>query len=73
VTPTRFVRFRCRASRGVPHDGAERHPAAVRLGTLERQERRRKGARSLTNVLLVVDRDWRQWLARGPKGVGSKI
>jgi hypothetical protein len=45
---------------------------ACRLGMLERQERRRTGARSLTNVLLVVDREWRQWLARGPKGGGLK-
>jgi hypothetical protein len=43
---------------------------ACRLGMLERQERRRTGANSLPSILRVVDREWRQWLARGPKRVG---
>lgn len=45
---------------------------AVRLGMLERQERRRPGMVSLTNVLRVVDREWLAWLSRGPKGGGLK-
>ena len=38
---------------------------------LERQERRRPGMVSLTNVLRVVDREWLAWLARGTKGKTS--
>ena len=45
---------------------------ACRLGMLERQERRRKGANSLTNVLRVVDREWSAWLKRGSAGGGLK-
>lgn len=40
---------------------------AVRLGMLERQERRRPGMVSLTNVLKIVDREWLAWLARGTR------
>lgn len=40
---------------------------AVRLGMMERQERRRPGMASLTNVLRVTDREWLAWLARGSK------
>ena len=40
------------------------------------QERRRKGHRSLTNIIRIVPREWRDWLhrdpARSPMGVGSK-
>ncbi|MGG7524109.1 hypothetical protein ACQ3G4_22410 [bacterium BS0013] len=45
---------------------------ACRLGMLERQERRRQGANSLTNVLRVVDREWSAWLKRGSAGGGLK-
>ena len=45
--PVRAAHGRHRgAGRGVPHDGAERDPAGARLGMLERQERRRTGARA---------------------------
>jgi hypothetical protein len=40
------------------------------------QERRRRGQRSLTNIIRVVSREWRDWLHKGPSrpamGVGSK-
>ena len=43
------------------------------------QERRRAGQRSLTNVISVVSREWRNWLHKGPRhstgaprGEGSK-
>jgi hypothetical protein len=40
------------------------------------QERRRRGQRSLTNIIRVVSREWRDWLHKGPRrpamGVGSK-
>jgi len=40
------------------------------------QERRRTGQRSLTNIIRVVSREWRDWLHKGParsaEGVGSK-
>jgi len=39
------------------------------------QERRRPGQRSLTNVISIVSREWRDWLHKGPSrytmGVGS--
>ena len=41
---------------------------ARRLGMLERQERRRAGANSLTNVVTIVDREWLAWLMRGQGG-----
>ena len=44
---------------------------AHRLGMLEIRERRRAGAKSLTNVVTVVDREWLTWLTRA-KGVGGK-
>jgi hypothetical protein len=44
---------------------------ARRLGMVERRERRRAGANSLTNVVTVVDREWLAWLARG-RGIGRK-
>jgi hypothetical protein len=44
---------------------------AVRLGLLRRQERRRRGCKSLTNILSVIDPGWRAWLKlsqdRGPE------
>ena len=40
------------------------------------QERRRRGQRSLTNIIRIVSRDWLNWLHKGPSrstmGVGSK-
>jgi hypothetical protein len=40
------------------------------------QERRRPGQRSLTNIIRVVSREWRDWLHKGPSrpamGMGSK-
>ena len=40
------------------------------------QERRRAGQRSLTNIIRIVSREWRDWLHKGPsqsaRGVGSK-
>ena len=39
------------------------------------QERRRKGQRSLTNIIRIVAREWSDWLRKGPRrpatGVGS--
>jgi hypothetical protein len=39
------------------------------------QERRRKGQRSLTNIIRIVSREWSDWLRKGPSrptmGVGS--
>jgi hypothetical protein len=39
------------------------------------QERRRRGQRSLTNIIRIVSREWRDWLRKGPSrsaiGVGS--
>jgi hypothetical protein len=39
------------------------------------QERRRPGQRSLTNVIHIISKEWRDWLHKGPRpvqGVGSK-
>ena len=40
------------------------------------QERRRKGQRSLTNIIRIVSREWSDWLRKGPcrpaMEVGSK-
>lgn len=38
---------------------------AARLGLVLVRERRRCGARSLTNVVALTSREWRAWLARG--------
>jgi hypothetical protein len=39
------------------------------------QERRRRGQRSLTNIIRIVSREWRDWLNKSPRwpgqGVGS--
>lgn len=40
---------------------------ARRLGMIEIEERRQEGAKNLPNRITVVDREWRQWLARGPR------
>jgi hypothetical protein len=45
---------------------------ARRLGFLMRQERRRKGQPSLTNVVRVISAEWKLWLDRGPKEGGFK-
>jgi len=46
---------------------------ARRLGMVEIEERRQTGAKNLPNRIVVVDREWSQWLARGPKkGIGFK-
>jgi hypothetical protein len=46
---------------------------AVRLGLLAVQERRRPGARSLSNVIRIVSAEWCSWLERGRKGGGFKV
>jgi len=45
---------------------------AARLGLLTVEERRRAGRRNLPNVVRIVSREWRAWLARGPKAIGVK-
>src|SRR5215212_3708385 len=40
---------------------------AARLGLVTVEERRREGRRNLSNVVRIVSREWRTWLARGPK------
>ena len=37
------------------------------LGMIEIRERPRVGAKNDTNLVTVVDREWRQWLERSPK------
>lgn len=44
---------------------------ARRLGMVEVVERRRVGAKSLPNVVTVVDREWLAWIARG-KRIGGR-
>lgn len=38
---------------------------ARRLGLVDLRERRRRGQRSLTNVVRIVSAEWRAWLVRG--------
>src|SRR5919202_1051326 len=45
---------------------------AVRLGLVAVQERRRPGARSLSNVIRIISVGWRSWLQRGGKEGGFK-
>jgi hypothetical protein len=52
---------------------------ARRLGMVEVRERRRTGAKSLPNVVTVIDREWLAWIKRGatqPKtwlnGIGGR-
>lgn len=40
---------------------------AKRLGMIEVRERRRPGAKSLPNLVTVIDRDWLAWMKRGAK------
>jgi hypothetical protein len=51
--------------------GREGHPGIITV-----QERRRRGQRSLTNIIRIVSREWLNWLHEGPSrstmGVGSK-
>jgi hypothetical protein len=44
---------------------------ASRLGMVEVVERRRTGAKSLPNVVTVVDREWLAWIAHG-KRIGGR-
>lgn len=39
---------------------------AKRLGLIKVTERRRPGAKSLTNIIVVVSLEWTAWLRRGP-------
>ncbi len=41
------------------------------LGLIEITERRQHGAKSLSNVVTIVDREWSAWMKRGP-GIGGK-
>jgi hypothetical protein len=58
---------------GVSHRTAQN---ALRLahrdGLLRITERRRKGCKSLTNLVNVIDREWLAWIARRLKGTGRK-
>jgi hypothetical protein len=38
---------------------------ARRLNLVTVQERRRAGQRSLTNIIHIISREWRDWLAKG--------
>ncbi len=38
---------------------------ARKLGLVDMRERRRRGQRSLTNVIRIVSAEWRLWLSRG--------
>lgn len=40
---------------------------AARVGLVAIEERRRQGAKNLTNVVRVVSGEWRTWLDRGPR------
>jgi hypothetical protein len=42
---------------------------ARRLGMVTITERRRRGQRSLTNVIHIISREWRDWITKG----GQKI
>lgn len=45
---------------------------ARRLGMVEVRERRRTGAKSLPNVVTVIDWEWLAWLKRGAKAIGVR-
>jgi hypothetical protein len=51
------------------------HSTPVIAPIISVQERRRKGQRSLTNIIRIVSREWSDWLRKGPRrlppGVGS--
>lgn len=40
---------------------------ARHLGLIESEQRPQRGAKNLPNRVTVMDREWAQWLARGPK------
>ena len=40
---------------------------AKSLGMIEVRERRRPGAKSLTNIITIVDREWPTWLKQPPR------
>jgi hypothetical protein len=44
---------------------------ARRLGLLRVTERRRRGAKSLTNVVEIISAEWRAWLRIGSKNFGA--
>src|SRR3954451_4640501 len=46
---------------------------AKRLGMIEVQERRRQGAKSLTNLITIVDREWSAWLKRAGRIGGTFV
>ena len=46
---------------------------ACRLGLVTVTERRRRGARSLTNVVEVVSAEWRAWLRIGSKNLDPTV
>ncbi len=45
---------------------------AVRLGLIERRERRRRGLPSKTNVIKIISAEWSGWLKLGERMVGGK-
>ncbi len=48
--------------------------AAARHGLLTIEPRPRRGLPNLTNIVRMISREWRQWLARQPRrGEGAKI
>ena len=46
---------------------------ARRLGLVTVTERRRRGAKSLTNVVQVISAEWRAWLRIGSKNFGATV
>ena len=40
---------------------------AERMGLIRIEERRREGARNMTNLVTVVSSEWRTWIERGPR------
>jgi hypothetical protein len=46
---------------------------AARLGLLRVTERRRRGAKSLTNVVEVIDQGWRAWLRIGFRKTNTTV
>ena len=68
-----YTSMRLRARAGVCRSTAQNALCeARRLGLVTRQERRRRGQPSLTNIVRIVSAEWRTWLDRGPKGGGVK-
>ena len=44
-----------------------------RPGIITVQERRRRGQRSLTNIIRIVSRDWLNWLHKGPPRSAMRV